>query len=186
MEYLPIDDTIQLESIQLIYADTIFSAIDQNRSFLRKWLPFVDQTSNVSDTRAFIQSVIKKPSGERDEVYLIWFKGEFAGLIGFKDTDCINTKTELGYWLIEKFQGRGIMIRSVKKLMDFAFRNLSMNRIQIKVAIGNSASSAIPKKLNFCFEGIEREGEKHKNKYLNLEVYSCLKKEWAEAIRKDR
>lgn len=184
MEYLHVDDTIQLESIKLIYAETIFTAIDQNRSFLCKWLPFVDQTNNVSDTRAFINSVINKPSGERDEVYLIWFKGEFAGLIGYKDTDRVNAKTELGYWLIEKFQGRGIMVRSVKKMMDFAFRNLNMNRIQIKIAVGNSSSSAIPKRLNFHFEGIEREGEKHMNRYLDLEVYSFLKKNRIATIRK--
>jgi ribosomal-protein-serine acetyltransferase len=185
MEYLHVDDTIQLESIQLHYADTIFKAIDRNRSFLRKWLPFVDQTSNVSDTRAFIHSVTGTSSDERDDVYMIWFKGEFAGLIGYKDTDYVNAKTELGYWLIDKFQGKGIMVRSVQKLMDFAFHSLHMNRIQIKVAVGNSSSSAIPKRLNFHFEGIEREGEKHRNRYLDLEVYSFLKKEWMTPIQEE-
>lgn len=63
----------------------------------------------------------------------------------------------------------------MEKLLRFAFQELNMNRVQVKVAIGNSKSAAIPKKLGFIFEGTEREGERHKNKYLDLEVYSLLK-----------
>jgi len=114
---------------------------------------------------------------------VIWFKGEFAGLIGFKDTDPVNKKTELGYWIIEKMQGKGIVTNAVKKLVDYSFQNLKMNRVQIKVAVGNRRSSAIPKRLGFRLEGIERDGEKHQNRFFSLEVFSILKKEWIELKR---
>jgi ribosomal-protein-serine acetyltransferase len=184
MEYLQVDDNIHLERIKQILATVIFSAIEENRSFLRKWLPFIDQTRKVSDTEGFIRSVLDKPFAERDEVYTIWYKGEFVGLIAYKDTDRFNCKTELGYWMVEKFQGNGIMTKAASKLIDFAFRNLNMNRVQIKVAVGNLKSSGIPKRLNFQFEGIERDGEKHYNRFLNLEVYSFLKKDWIESIKR--
>jgi ribosomal-protein-serine acetyltransferase len=53
-----------------------------------------------------------------------------------------------------------------------------MNRVQIKVAVGNERSAKIPKRLGFQFEGIEREGEFHSNKYFDLKVFSKLKKEY--------
>ena len=183
MEYIYIGEDLQLENIRLSLAPIIFDAIDKNRESLRKWLPFVEQTKKVSDTENFIKSILSEPKTSRDEVYSIWYKGEFAGLIGYKDTDRINCKTELGYWMIEKFRGKGIMTKTVSKLIDFAFRNLGMNRVQIKVAVGNIASSAIPKRLNFQFEGIERDGEKHFNTFRNLEVYSFLKKDWIDKIK---
>jgi ribosomal-protein-serine acetyltransferase len=183
MEYLQVDDDIHLESIKTSFAPIIFSAVEENRNFLEKWLPFVDQTRNLSDTESFIDSILNMLPKERDDVYTIWYKGEFAGLIAYKDTDHINCKTELGYWMIEKMQGKGIMTKSVSKLMDFAFRNLNINRIQIKVAKGNYKSSAIPRRLNFQFEGIERSGEKHRNRFLDLETYSFLKDEWVESIK---
>ena len=102
-------------------------------------------------------------------------KEEFAGLIGFKETDWVNKKTEIGYWLIEKMQGKGIITSCVTKLIKFAFQKLKLNRTQIKVAVGNSKSVAIPKRLGFTLEGIERAGEKHGQEYLNLKVYSLLK-----------
>ena len=185
MESLQINDHLQLERIKEIYAPVIFEAIIENRTFLRKWLPFVDYTQKLSDTQAFVKSIVNIPSSERDEVYIIWFKGEFAGLIGFKDTDPVNGKTELGYWIIEKMQGKGIVTKAVEKLIDYAFRKLKMNRIQIKVAAGNQRSAAIPKRLEFKFEGIEREGEKHQNRFFNLEIYSLLKKEWIKTSRSE-
>ena len=182
MDQFVIDEHLRLEKIKLLYAETIFNCIDSNREFLRKWLPFVDHTQRVRDTEMFIRSIIDKPYGERDDVFMIWYKNEFAGLIGFKDTDFLNYKTEIGYWLAEKMTGKGIALRSAKKLVNIAFRNMNMNRVQIRCGIGNNRSSAIPRKLGFSLEGIERDGERHSGKYIDLEVYSLLKKEWIESL----
>ena len=64
------------------------------------------------------------------------------------------------------------------QLVIFIFETMKMNRILIKVAVGNTKSSAIPKKLGFGFEGIEREGEALHGKFVDLEMYSFLKKDW--------
>jgi len=165
----------RLETVKLSMAPTIFSAIDKDREYLKKWLPFIGFSNQISDTEKFLHSIINQPSNNRDEIYSIWHKEEFAGLIGFKETDWVNRKTELGYWLVEKMQGKGIITLCVTKLIRFAFQKLKLNRLQIKVAVGNSKSAAIPKKLGFSFEGIERAGERHSQEYLNLEIYSLLK-----------
>ena len=101
----------------------------------------------------------------------------FAGLIGFKDTDWMNKKSEIGYWLAENMQGKHIVTSCVEKLIQHAFQKLKLNRIQIKVAENNTKSASIPKRLGFVYEGTERAGEKHHNKYLNLKVYSLLKED---------
>ena len=175
MEHIRVNTNIELETVKLSMTDVIFETIDRNRDFLNRWLPFVEMTQSKSDTESFIKSVVNQPGRKRDEVYSIWYKQELAGLIGFKETDWINRKTELGYWLAKRMQGKGIITACTEKLIRFAFHKLNMNRIQIKVAVGNSKSSAVPKKLGFQFEGIERDGERHQNTYFDLEVYSLLK-----------
>lgn len=182
MEKLTIDENHFLERLNLSHVDAIFNAIDQNRKFLRKWLPFVDFTQKASDTEKFVRSILDKPYSRRDEVYVIWFKHDFAGLIGFKDLDRINDKIEIGYWLIEKMTGRGIATAATRKMVNLAFRNMEMNRIQIRCGVGNNKSSAIPRRLGFSFEGIERAGERHNHNYIDLEVFSLLKREWAESL----
>ena len=170
-----ITDHIRLESLKFSMAEEIFLAIDKDRDYLKQWLPFVDLTMEVSDTKKFIQGINSQKEIRKDEIYSIWFDQEFAGLIGFKDTDWVNRKTEIGYWLIQKMQGKGIVTSCVRKLVVYSFQKLNLNRIQIKAAVGNSKSSAIPKRLGFQFEGIERAGERHNNKFFDLEVYSLLR-----------
>ncbi len=175
MEHLEVDKNIRLEALDNSIAEEIFLTIQRERKYLSNWLPFVHSTQKLSDTEAFIHSITHQTNLKKDEVYSIWFKNSFAGLVGFKETDWINQKTELGYWLSEKMQGKGIATKCVEKLIRYAFQKLRLNRIQIKTAVGNSKSSAIPKRLGFCFEGIERAGEKNNNKFLDLEIYSLLK-----------
>lgn len=182
MEKLIINDNQFLERLSLKHVEEVFNAIDKNRKFLRKWLPFVDFTSRIHDTEKFVRSILEKPVSVRDEVYVIWYKYEFAGLIGFKDADRVNDKIEVGYWLIEKMTGKGIASEATRKMVNLAFRNMNMNRVQIKCGIGNDKSAAIPKRLGFVFEGIERSGERHNHSYIDLEVFSLLKHEWAATL----
>ncbi len=178
MNSLVVNEFVRLERIKFSHAFQIFQAIDSNREFLAPWLPFVQQTRSQEDTEAFIRSILDPTDNNRDEVFVVWYKNYFAGLIGLKDTDHLNMKTEIGYWLIEEMTGKGVMVKSVKTLIDYVFATMNMNRIQIKCGVGNHKSSAIPKRLGFQFEGIERAGEKHENRYIDLEIYSLLRLEW--------
>lgn len=178
MKNLEIDRNIRLEAVKMWIAKEIFETIERDRIYLQPWLPFVELTTELTDTKNFIQSILNQPQIKKDEIYSIWFKNEFAGLIGFKETDWLNRKTELGYWLAEKMQGKGIATKCVEKLSRYAFQKLKLNRIQIKTAVGNSKSAAIPKRLGFKYEGVERDGEKHNHSFVDLEIYSILKTDY--------
>ena len=174
MEHIRINDKIRLEIIKSSMAGIIFETIDRDRDYLEKWLPFVALTNQQSDTEAFISGVSSK-GNKKDSIFCIWYKEKFAGLIGFKDTDWVNRKTELGYWLAKDMQGKGIISLCVEKLSKYAFQSLKLNRVQIKVAEGNTKSEKIPIRLGYKYEGTERGGELHNNSYLNLKIYSRLK-----------
>jgi len=144
---LIIDSEIKIEQLSQSDSQQIFNTIDSQRAYLGKWLPFVELTKVLKDTENFVDSVVNAPKDSFEYVFTIRKQGRFVGLIGFKGTDKLNQKTELGYWLSEKYQGQGIVTKAVKKLVNFAFNELGINRIQIKCATGNAASSNIPKNL---------------------------------------
>ena len=176
---LKCDRDITLKQIEMEDAPVIFRIIDAQRDYLGPWLPFVEQTRELSDTESFVKSVVGAPSDRFEYIFTIRARNEMAGLIGFKLSDRANRKTEIGYWLSRPFQGRGIMTRSVSCLLDFAFDKLEMNRVQIKCAAGNQPSIKIPLRLGFRSEGIERDGELLSGeRYTDLEVFSILKREW--------
>lgn len=178
MEHLRINEFLRLERVNLSMAETIFMTIDRDRNYLKTWLPFVEFTQQVSDTERFLQNVIFETKNKTNEIFSIWHKEEFSGLLGLNVIDHLNKKAEIGYWLAERMQGKGIITNSAESLIRYAFQKLNINRVQIKVAVGNRKSAAIPQRLGFKLEGIERNGELHGQKFLDLEVYSLLKKDY--------
>ncbi|MCU4155431.1 GNAT family N-acetyltransferase [Carboxylicivirga sp. A043] len=173
---LDITPKIQLREIDFKDASVVYNTIDAQRDYLGQWLPFVRHTQSQSDTEAFITSVANLSVSQRELIFTIWYNGDFAGLVGFKATDRINSKTELGYWLSEPFQKKGIVTLCVGYLCSYAFKKLVINRVQIKCAVGNDASRKVPKRLGFAFEGIERAGERvDEHTYYDLEIFSKLK-----------
>ena len=177
---ITVTEEILLKQLELSDVNEIFTTINRQRDYLGEWLPFIAFTNEKSDLEEYIRSVLAVPAKKGDFVFVIRYKDSFAGLIGFKDTDTLNRKTEIGYWLSEPYQKKGIITSSVKALIHFAFEEMNLNRIQIKCAVGNFSSKKIPQRLGFRFEGIERDGELLTgNRFTDIEVYSLLKKEFS-------
>ena len=175
---IPVTENVLLKQIELSDAPDIFKTINNQRSYLAKWLPFVDYTRDVQDSENYVRSVLDTPIEDREYVFVFHVRGVFAGLIGFKATDKLNKRTEIGYWLSEPFQKQGVMKESVKALMQFAYHELDIHRIQIKCAVGNFPSKSVPRRLGFQLEGVERDGELLSGGiYTDIEVYSKIKGE---------
>jgi ribosomal-protein-serine acetyltransferase len=111
----------------------------------------------------------------------IWYRGQIAGTIGQHDINRADRSTELGYWLGAEFQGRGIMTRACRALVTASFTTLHLNRVQIRCAVGNERSSAIPRRLGFHYEGTLRQCQRLYDRFVDLEIYGMLAAEWSAA-----
>lgn len=160
-------------------AGIIFEAIDKNRDDLRTWLPFVDSLQSVADEQQFLHPILATPYEKRDPVFILEHDTDICGLAGFHFSDPSNHRTEIGYWLLPAYRGKGIVTNAVRYLCQWAFHERNINRIQIRCAVGNHPSNAIPKRLGFTLEGTEREGELLlSGKYTDINIYSLLKNDF--------
>lgn len=175
---ITIEKDLELRQLEQSDSLDIFKIIDSQREYLGEFLPFVEKTKQIEDTERFVNAIVNAPDDRFEYVFTIRKQKEFVGVIGFKRTDRINKRTEIGYWLSENHQKQGIITKSVKKLCNFAFIEQEINRIEIKCAVGNKASINIPKKLSFKYEGRERDGELLAgNIFTDIDVYSKLRKD---------
>ena len=178
MKIIEVCENIFLKELEIEDAAHIFKAIDSQRVYLGEWLPFVEFTKTVKDSLDYVNSVVTMPEDCKEWQFAVFCGNDFAGLAGFKGTDRLNRKSEIGYWLREEFQGRGIMTDSIRALIRFGFSELDLNRIQIKCARNNVKSNKIPQRLGFTFEGIERDSEFVKDGvFRDANVWSLLKRE---------
>ncbi len=173
-----IDDKTTLKILDLQDTNELFILTDQSKELLREWLPFIERNKTLADTEAFIKSTMNQFSVNNGFQAGIWHDGKIVGVIGFHKIDWINKSTSIGYWLGKGYEGSGLMTKSVRALVNYAFCELKLNRVEIRVAEKNRKSRAIPERLCFVKEGCIRQDEWLYDHYVDHIVYGMLAEDW--------
>jgi ribosomal-protein-serine acetyltransferase len=169
---------LELRPLYLRDAKTLFPLVEGNRERLRRWLPWVDSNRSVLDSRIFILRVRAHARAGIGQSFGVWWKGYLVGTAGFVWIDATNRSAAIGYWLSREAEGHGLMTAAVKTLLRHGFRTLELNRIEIRVGVGNHRSRAIPERLGFRREGTLRQVERLADRYVDHAVYGLLASEW--------
>jgi ribosomal-protein-serine acetyltransferase len=173
-----IDEETELRIYEERHAQEVAELVDQNRAYLRQWLPWLDDSRTVEDSKAFIRGSLQQFARNEGFQTGIWYRDTFAGGIGYHPIDWAKRKVEIGYWLGESFQGKGLMTKACRTLITYAFAELGLNKVEIHCATENIRSCAIPKRLGFTQEGILRDAEWLYDHFVDLVVYGMLGSEW--------
>lgn len=175
-----IDDDLSLKFLELRDAERVFELTNNSRKYLREWLPWLDFTVKVEDTKAFINNSLKNFPENKSLNTVILFKEEIVGIAGFNEINWSNKTAYIGYWLGEGYQGNGIMTRVAKALTDYAINDLNLNKVEIRAAVENKKSRSIPERLGYVKEGCIRQAEWLYDHYVDHVVYGMLAEEWNE------
>jgi ribosomal-protein-serine acetyltransferase len=174
-----LDEEIELRALDEPDAEVLFDLTDHNREHLRAWLPWVDGTRTVHDTLAFIRSA-RQQEREGDGFQAgIWYRGELAGVVGYHRIDWPRRRVALGYWLGKEFEGRGIMTRACRAIVDHALGELALERVEIRAATRNLRSRAVPLRLGFVEEGVVRRAEWLYDHFVDHVVYAMARGAWS-------
>lgn len=97
----------------------------------------------------------------------ILYQNKIAGVLGYNQIDRVNNIGYIRYWLGQEYNGKGIMTQSFRELIEIGRSYYSLDRIDIRCAVENSRSRAIPERLGFKNEGIFRHAEKVYDRYVD-------------------
>lgn len=173
-----IDENLRLELLEVRHAKELFQLTDQNREYLAEWLPWVDSVQESKGTVHFIEQSKQQWVENQGFQAAIIVDDSIAGTIGHHNIDWQNQKTSLGYWLGKSYQGRGIMTKCCAEVVQHAFDELDLQRVEIHCAIDNIKSRAIPERLGFTKEAIQKEAIQLNNQFKDRVVYRMLSSEW--------
>jgi RimJ/RimL family protein N-acetyltransferase len=96
-------------------------------------------------------------AGERCEVAILdAASGEFAGQLGLFYQEPPTLQAMLGYGMLPRFRGRGLMTRAVRLLTGWAFAQVGLARIVAGTAPGNLGSQAVLERAGFTREAYLR------------------------------
>jgi RimJ/RimL family protein N-acetyltransferase len=154
-------------------AQELYAAIELNRDYLTRWMPWA-AGQTLDDTLVFIQRTREQLARNDGFQTAIIEDGRIAGVVGFHGVSWERRSTSIGYWLVESAQGRGAMTHAVRALVDHAFGTWRLHRVEIRAAVDNTRSRAIPERLKFIYEGLAREAELIGDRYVDQIIYAAL------------
>lgn len=175
-----INENLQLRPFTLNDAKEFYDLIIESKSFLRKWLGWVDTIQSVEDTIKNLKSRLNEPAENNGypKSFAIIFDGNIVGTIGYNTIDNKNKVGLIGYWIGESYRGQGIMSQAFEAIVHYGFTTLNLNRVEVNVAVKNTKSRALPERFSFHHEGTIREAEWLYDHFVDHAVYGLLKREW--------
>ncbi|UOR13266.1 GNAT family N-acetyltransferase [Halobacillus amylolyticus] len=139
-----------------------------------------DTHQSIEDTKEFVEFIL---DGYREHKKALWgmelkSTGKLVGTIDFVTLNLKHGNAEIGYVLSKDHWGHGLTTEATKKIIDFGFRDLQLERIQARCFIENIASQRVMEKVGMSFEGIVRKGMFAKGEFQDLKLYSILAEEF--------
>lgn len=100
------------------------------------------------------------------------------GTCGFSRLDLQNRVGEVGYVLNPTRHGRGYATEAVRRVLEYGFGELELNRVEGRYMVENTASRRVLERCGFTYEGVLRQSMLIKGQYRDIGICSIMKEEY--------
>ncbi|TDL43993.1 MULTISPECIES: GNAT family N-acetyltransferase [Microbacterium] len=138
-------------------AKPLQTELEQNRSWLRQWEATSPDGPISLDMRSGVRRLLQQYRDGSGVPFVMEYDGEVAGQLNVWGIarGSLSSAT-IGYWVSERFAGRGITPTSVALATDVCFEDLRLHRMEICIRPENAKSLRVVEKLGFRYEGLRR------------------------------
>lgn len=152
-----VQEVISLEPVRVEDAIEIYALIEKNYQYLAPWLPWVANLNSIAQEEAFLEYAANKIA--KGQLYLtnIVIDGQIIGQIDIHNISQNNHRGEVGYWLDREFQGHGIMTYALRHIMEYAFAELHLHRLELYTDVANESSQQVARRLSWKKEACLRD-----------------------------
>lgn len=129
---------------------------------------FRHQNGVATYNRKFLYFIIKETASQKS-----------IGMCGFHTWYTDHDRAEIFYMLYDdSYKKQGIMTEAATAVLDYAFTEMNLHRVEALTATYNIASQKVMEKFGFVFEGTLREHYLVDGKYEDSIAFSLLKQEY--------
>jgi RimJ/RimL family protein N-acetyltransferase len=101
----------------------------------------------------------------------------FLGSIMLHDVDWKNRRAEVGFWIEANARGRGVGSAALRLMLDWAFDDLGLERIEMTALPENEIVPRIVARFGFTYEGYLRQRNYERGRRVDLLIWGLLKAE---------
>lgn len=144
-----VQEIVSLESVKVKDAREVYALIEKNYQYLAPWLPWLTNLNSVAQEEAFLEYAVHKIAKGRLYLANIMIAGQIVGQVDIHNVSPNNHRGEVGYWLDREFQGHGIMTCALRQVMDYAFNEMHLHRLELITDVANEASQRVARRLSW-------------------------------------
>ncbi|MFG2625373.1 GNAT family N-acetyltransferase [Streptomyces sp. NPDC048473] len=172
------DDGAELRPLEIWQAQEFLAHMDRAREIVDPWIPFASFATDLDSARALLRRYAEKQAADTGRLYGIWLDGTLVGGVLFRIFDTESGNCEVGCWLEPAGEGRGLVTRAARKLIDWAVNERGMHRVEWDASAANTRSIAVAKRLGMTRDGVLRENYLYRGERHDSEIWSVLAREW--------
>jgi ribosomal-protein-serine acetyltransferase len=170
-------DGAELRPLEPWQAAEFAAYIDKHRPHLAPWLPWAVRITDTEGARGFLQRYAERQADDAGRIYSIWLDHEMVGGALFRTFDVATLTCELGVWVAPEAEGRGLVTRACRRLIDWAIGERGLNRVEWRCVPDNTRSIAVAKRLGMTREGVLRQSFPFNGELLDVELWALLASE---------
>ncbi|QDW29603.1 GNAT family N-acetyltransferase [Arthrobacter sp. KBS0702] len=171
-------DGVILKPLEPWQAGEFADHMNRARDHIRPWVGPAFVTDTVDGARATLQRYAAATANDGARIYGLWADGKIIGGVMFVAFDPVWGICEVGCWLEPQAVGRGLITRSVELLMEWAFLERGMSRVEWRCRTDNDRSVAVARRLRMHSDGVLRSSWVYDGNRYDKEVFSILRAEW--------
>jgi RimJ/RimL family protein N-acetyltransferase len=135
----------------------VFEAVDESKADVGRWMDWCRADYSMADAEAWIDAALSgRDDGTNFQFGIFDCDGRFLGACGLSGIDAHAKSANLGYWVRTQAAGRGVAVGAARLVVDWAFANTDLERIEIVAAVDNRRSQRVAEKLGAVREGTLR------------------------------
>ena len=133
---------------------------------------------NDEDALAHIAMIDEKIESNEGINWAITIKGDprLIGVIGHYRIQNEHYRAEIGYMILPKYNGRGIVTEAVREAVKYGFEVMKLHSIEAVIEPDNLASAKVLEKNGFIKEAHLKENEFYDGRFIDSVIYSILNK----------
>jgi RimJ/RimL family protein N-acetyltransferase len=98
----------------------------------------------------------------------------FLGFVALVGLDLPAQQGEIGYVVAREERGRGVAGRALRLITDWALDGLLLDRVELRIDVGNAPSIRVAERIGYRREGVLRSLHFKEDVRTDVAVYSLL------------
>jgi ribosomal-protein-serine acetyltransferase len=178
---ISLTNTARLRPLEPWNAAEFAAHMERAREHIRPWVGPSFVTEGVAAAAATLSRYAEQTAHDGARIFGIWDAETLVGGVMFVEFSAAAGTGELGCWLEPGAEGRGLVTLACRALLDWAFEERGLHRVEWRCRADNERSSAVATRLGMTFEGVLREAWKVGDTFHDKQVWSVLNAEWTTA-----